>query len=115
MVQLTSYVLVALSFAHHLFWFWVPNKKRSHPRSPRLADDFCARLQCRERWMHHLDPSLRHVSWTPEEDELLLTFEVKARTAKKALPLFFMFSSQCLVVLLKVSLEVFSTAQAFLF
>lgn len=35
--------------------------------------------QCRERWMHHLDPSLRHVSWTPEEDQLLITLEVNAR------------------------------------
>lgn len=33
-------------------------------------------MQCRERWMHHLDPSLRHVGWTPEEDQLLITLEV---------------------------------------
>lgn len=30
--------------------------------------------------MHHLDPSLRHQSWTPEEDQALLALEVIQRT-----------------------------------
>ena len=28
--------------------------------------------QCRERWLNHLDPSIRKDAWTPEEDSLLL-------------------------------------------
>ncbi|KAM0754777.1 hypothetical protein T439DRAFT_283927 [Meredithblackwellia eburnea MCA 4105] len=27
--------------------------------------------QCRERWHNHLDPSINHGPWTPEEDELI--------------------------------------------
>jgi hypothetical protein len=27
--------------------------------------------QCRERWNNYLDPELRHLEWTPEEDALL--------------------------------------------
>ena len=29
--------------------------------------------QCRERWCKHLDPSLRHGDWSPEEDQIILT------------------------------------------
>ncbi|CAM9663353.1 unnamed protein product, partial [Ectocarpus sp. 13 AM-2016] len=36
--------------------------------------------QCRERWCHHLDPSVRHSSWTPEEDALLLAVEARLGT-----------------------------------
>lgn len=28
--------------------------------------------QCRERWLHHLDPSINRASWTREEDEKLI-------------------------------------------
>lgn len=28
--------------------------------------------QCRERWRNHLDPSINHAVWTPEEDQLLI-------------------------------------------
>ena len=28
--------------------------------------------QCRERWRNHLDPSINHDPWTPEEDQLLI-------------------------------------------
>lgn len=28
--------------------------------------------QCRERWMNHLDDSIRHEKWTEEEDEKLV-------------------------------------------
>lgn len=28
--------------------------------------------QCRERWRNHLDPSINHEPWTPEEDQLLI-------------------------------------------
>lgn len=36
---------------------------------PRVA-------QCRERWCHHLDPSVNHGNWTQEEDALLCSLEV---------------------------------------
>lgn len=29
--------------------------------------------QCRERWNNHLDPSLRHGDWSPEEDRIIET------------------------------------------
>ncbi|CAM9662353.1 unnamed protein product [Scytosiphon promiscuus] len=31
--------------------------------------------QCRERWMHHLDPSLRHGAWTPAEDRIIVSLQ----------------------------------------
>ncbi|OMJ95807.1 hypothetical protein SteCoe_701 [Stentor coeruleus] len=32
---------------------------------------------CRERWLNHLDPSLKKSEWTPEEDEVILTNQAK--------------------------------------
>jgi hypothetical protein len=29
--------------------------------------------QCRERWCNHLDPAIKHDSWTPEEDQIIVT------------------------------------------
>jgi hypothetical protein len=29
--------------------------------------------QCRERWVNHLDPSIKKVAWSPEEDEVILS------------------------------------------
>lgn len=29
--------------------------------------------QCRERWINHLNPAIKHASWTEEEDNLLIT------------------------------------------
>lgn len=31
--------------------------------------------QCRERWFHYLDPSIRHTPFTAEEDELILKIQ----------------------------------------
>ena len=30
--------------------------------------------QCRERWRNHLDPTINHSAWTPEEDSLLIKY-----------------------------------------
>lgn len=32
---------------------------------------------CRERWLNHLDPSLKKNDWTPEEDEIILINQAK--------------------------------------
>lgn len=32
--------------------------------------------QCRERWCHHLDPSVNHGNWTMEEDQQLKALQV---------------------------------------
>lgn len=32
--------------------------------------------QCRERWCHHLDPSVNHGNWTMEEDRQLKALQV---------------------------------------
>ena len=43
--------------------------------------------QCRERWNNHLDPTLRHGDWSPEEDEVIETMRKQgagwAEIAKK--------------------------------
>ncbi|CAM9151684.1 unnamed protein product, partial [Laminaria digitata] len=36
--------------------------------------------QCRERWCHHLDPSVNHGNWTQEEDALLCSLETRLGT-----------------------------------
>lgn len=33
--------------------------------------------QCRERYLNHLDPSLRHGPWTDEEEQLLLSLHAR--------------------------------------
>lgn len=33
--------------------------------------------QCRERWCHHLDPSVNHGNWSQEEDRQLKTLQVR--------------------------------------
>lgn len=43
------------------------------PRFVWFASRFA---QCRERWCHHLDPSVNHGNWTQEEDNLLCSLEV---------------------------------------
>jgi hypothetical protein len=42
----------------------------------KLCDLLPGRIgkQCRERWINHLDPSINHDPWTPEEDELLIKY-----------------------------------------
>ena len=35
----------------------------------RMAERNCK--QCRERWLNHLDPSIKQGSWTKEEKQLL--------------------------------------------
>lgn len=61
-----------------LLVFAAEKRWRLHPPDALALFSFLRLLlQCRERWMHHLDPSLRHVSWTAEEDQLLVTLEVR--------------------------------------
>ncbi|CAM9515797.1 unnamed protein product, partial [Sphacelaria rigidula] len=36
--------------------------------------------QCRERWCHHLDPSVNHGNWTAEEDQQLKTLQGRLGT-----------------------------------
>lgn len=33
--------------------------------------------QCRERWFNHLDPSLKKSSWTPAEDDILVSGQAR--------------------------------------
>ena len=33
--------------------------------------------QCRERWLNHLDPSLKKGEWSKEEDDILLRAQAK--------------------------------------
>lgn len=33
--------------------------------------------QCRERYLNHLDPTLRHGPWTEEEEQLLLSLHAR--------------------------------------
>ena len=33
--------------------------------------------QCRERWCHHLDPSIKKGDYTPEEDQIILEMQEK--------------------------------------
>jgi len=33
--------------------------------------------QCRERWAHHLDPSINKAPWTPEEDRIIIEANAK--------------------------------------
>ena len=42
----------------------------------KLCDLLPGRIgkQCRERWRNHLDPSINHSPWTPEEDRLLMKY-----------------------------------------
>lgn len=35
------------------------------------------RLQCRERWLNHLDPNLKKGEWSKEEDAILLDAQAK--------------------------------------
>lgn len=35
--------------------------------------------QCRERYLNHLDPSLRHGPWTEEEEALLLSLHARLK------------------------------------
>lgn len=52
-----------------------PVKIYAH-EAPRIMSVFFVLPQCRERWCHHLDPSVNHGSWTDEEDRLLLSLKV---------------------------------------
>jgi nuclear transport factor 2 (NTF2) superfamily protein len=35
--------------------------------------------QCRERWTHHLDPSIIKSEWTEDEDDTIVKFQNEAR------------------------------------
>merc|ERR1711976_249869 len=45
----------------------------------RIAQEFPDRLgkQCRERYLNHLDPSLKKERWTPAEDGLILAEHIR--------------------------------------
>jgi hypothetical protein len=45
--------------------------------------------QCRERYRNHLDQSVNHDSWTPEEDQLLTELHAKYGNAWTKLAMFF--------------------------
>ena len=49
-------------------------KKHGSKNWTKLAKLLPGRIgkQCRERWRNHLDPSIKHTTWTDEEDSLLL-------------------------------------------
>ena len=34
--------------------------------------------QCRERWCHHLDPSIKKGDYTPEEDKIIMEMQNKS-------------------------------------
>lgn len=48
-------------------------------RHQQISDHMPGRVgkQCRERYLNHLDPSLRHGPWTDEEEALLLSLHAK--------------------------------------
>ena len=50
--------------------------KQVRPRQVLQAIASPATLQCRERWLNHLDPSLKHGAWTEEEDQVLIAKQV---------------------------------------
>lgn len=45
----------------------------------QISDHMPGRVgkQCRERYLNHLDPSLRHGPWTDEEEQLLLSLHAR--------------------------------------
>lgn len=48
------------------------NGARGWPRITAILPNRSSK-QCRERWFNHLDPSVKKVQWTPEEDNLIFT------------------------------------------
>ena len=46
------------------------NGARGWPRITAILPNRSSK-QCRERWFNHLDPSVKKVQWTPEEDNLI--------------------------------------------
>jgi Myb-like DNA-binding domain len=54
---------------------------------PSLLLQICAHMpgrvgkQCRERYLNHLDPSLKKTPWTDAEDELLMQLHSKLNNA----------------------------------
>lgn len=46
------------------------NGPRGWPRITTILPNRSSK-QCRERWFNHLDPSVKKVQWTPEEDNLI--------------------------------------------
>lgn len=51
----------------------------SPPLPQQISDHMPGRVgkQCRERYLNHLDPSLRHGPWTEEEERLLLSLHAR--------------------------------------
>lgn len=49
--------------------------------SEQIAEHMPGRVgkQCRERYLNHLDPSLRHGPWTEEEEALLLSLHARLK------------------------------------
>lgn len=49
------------------------------PPHAQISDHMPGRVgkQCRERYLNHLDPSLRHGPWTDEEEQLLLSLHAR--------------------------------------